>query len=609
LDAGNDATLNATVTAGQNVVGTADNNLTTMQAVTATAGSASLGAGNDANLNGTILAGQNVTGAAGQNLTTMQTVTATAGSVMLDAGSNATIGAPVNALGGGGQIVAEAGGNLGVNGQLSANDDITGMAGVNISTSQVIDSTTGTVTLDAGNVVSLGADVNAKGPAGEIVLATAQNDRAALQLGAGVELDTTNGSDGGRISAATFQLLGTRFTLLDTSVDLTFPPLTLGANLATVRIIATDAAGIRFRVEVDWMESNAGPDGERFDVIVIDGNSITDVTHRYVDNPTGDAAADIPILVRIIALGPDDSIRAFIGDGAGGTVSVLDHFDATSEQTGISTEILIDVQDIPSVVITFPAPEELPSTPEAPPTIFVSFEFESQPVERGNTTFIESSTGGVVRGENRYYQLRIVSFDEDGNLVETPKGESINLNDDRLKAIAPFDPSKLPALFGRLPADRYRIYLIEDDTERLILDFIIQQGQPIEVPETFEGDVEGPAGTIEGNGALRELLEADQLVQPGTGDFGWALPGPATHLQAAESFAERFGNASFISHGGMMVGAAALAAASSGRWEKSMDRVMEQFGRRRPFTRGRKVTRQLNGAGDHAPRTSLSLKD
>ncbi|HEY3394182.1 MAG TPA: hypothetical protein VGK58_15825, partial [Lacipirellulaceae bacterium] len=187
--------------------------------------------------------------------------------------------------------------------------------------------------------------------------------------------------------------------------------------------------------------------------------------------------------------------------------------------------------------------------------------------------------------------------------------ESINLNDPRLEAIAPFDPSKLPALFGRLPADRYRIYLIEDGTERLILDFIIQQGQPIEVPETFEGDVEGPAGPIEGNGAVRELLDTDQLVQPGAGDFGWALPGPAAHLQAAESFAERFGNASFVSHGGMMVGAAAVAAASSGRWEKSMDRVMEQFGRRRPFTRRRKVTRQSMARADHAPRTSLSLKD
>jgi hypothetical protein len=179
-----------------------------------------------------------------------------------------------------------------------------------------------------------------------------------------------------------------------------------------------------------------------------------------------------------------------------------------------------------------------------------------------------------------------------------------------LEAIAPFDPSKLPALFGRLPADRYRIYLIEDGTERLILDFIIQQGQPIEVPETFEGDVdEVPVVPMEGNGAAAEVFDVDQLAPPGAGDFGWVLPVPANQSQIAESFAERFGNASFISHGGMMVGAAALAAASAGRWEKSMDQVMEQFGRRRPFSRRRrKDTRQFDGAGNHAPQTSLSLK-
>jgi hypothetical protein len=81
-------------------------------------------------------------------------------------------------------------------------------------------------------------------------------------------------------------------------------------------------------------------------------------------------------------------------------------------------------------------------------------------------------------------------------------------------------------------------------------------------------------------------------------------------LQAAESFAERLGQTSFLSHGGIMVGAAVVAAASTGRWEKSMDRVREQFGRRRPFTRrGRKVNRQSNGAHSHAPKTSLFLKD
>jgi hypothetical protein len=282
-------------------------------------------------------------------------------------------------------------------------------------------------------------------------------------------------------------------------------------------------------------------------------------------------------------------------------------------------------------VITFPTPEALPRAPEAPPTILANFEFVSQPPQRGNTTIIESSAPTAMAGEERYYELRIVSFDENGELVEL-QADRIRLDNPNLKAIKPFDPSKLPALFGRLPADRYRIYLIEDESERLVLDFIIQEGQPIEVQETSEGTVEEvPIEPMGDEGAAGEILDADQLAEPGEADLGWAVPGtpqqngehdapynlprferePAwSRMQAAESFAEQFGEASFLSHGGIMVGAAALAATTTGRWEKSMDRVMEQFGRRRPFTRrGRRSTRQSNGAIYQAPKTSLSLKD
>jgi hypothetical protein len=220
-----------------------------------------------------------------------------------------------------------------------------------------------------------------------------------------------------------------------------------------------------------------------------------------------------------------------------------------------------------------------------------------------------------VRSEERYYELRIVSFDENGKLVETSTEQSIRLDDPKLKAIAPFDPSKLPALFGRLPPDRYRIYLIEDGTERLILDFVIEQGQPVEVPENFEGDLGGaalgPADAIEDNGATApaafqsKVERQDSELQPVSIDIR-----RSARVDAAESFAERFGQASFLSHGGMVVGAAALVATTGGRWEKSMDRVMEQFGRRRPFTRRRRrATHQSNGADHSAPQLSLSVKD
>ena len=100
---------------------------------------------------------------------------------------------------------------------------------------------------------------------------------------------------------------------------------------------------------------------------------------------------------------------------------------------------------------------------------------------------IEAGATITTVGEIRYYEFRVVTFDDEGNLVEREE-DRINLNDDRLEAIKPFNPSKLPALFGRLPADRYRIYLIEEGAERLILEFIIQGGQPVETPEGSEGD-------------------------------------------------------------------------------------------------------------------------
>jgi hypothetical protein len=60
--------------------------------------------------------------------------------------------------------------------------------------------------------------------------------------------------------------------------------------------------------------------------------------------------------------------------------------------------------------------------------------------------------------------------------------------------------------------------------------------------------------------------------------------------KAADAFAERLGRASFISHAGIVVGAAALAFSRNGRWEQSMDRLMERFDRRR---RPRNLRRQI----------------
>ncbi len=79
------------------------------------------------------------------------------------------------------------------------------------------------------------------------------------------------------------------------------------------------------------------------------------------------------------------------------------------------------------------------------------------------------------------------------------------------------------------------------------------------------------------------------LIQPNS-----LVPPPQSQSsKAADAFAERLGKASFLSHGGIVVGAAAMAYSADGRWEQSIDRLMERFDRRRrPTGRKRSIKRE-----------------
>jgi hypothetical protein len=104
---------------------------------------------------------------------------------------------------------------------------------------------------------------------------------------------------------------------------------------------------------------------------------------------------------------------------------------------------------------------------------------------------IQPETSNEDEQSLRYYELRIVAYDANGDEEESfaDQCEFNSAVDDAARvsgsddAIPHFDLTKLQALFGSLPADRYRIYLSEDGSERLILDFIIQGGQPVETPD------------------------------------------------------------------------------------------------------------------------------
>jgi hypothetical protein len=313
------------------------------------------------------------------------------------------------------------------------------------------------------------------------------------------------------------------------------------------------------------------------------------------------------MLVYIKELADGSIIPTIDGQALVGDVALNPDGTVTRSAIGIFEVLTIDVLALQTVSPTIPIMESISAPIIAPPALVANVETATPIPQRGSHLVLASAAGVTTEGEERYYELRIVVVNEDGEVDD--KKLKINLNEDKLKAISPFDPSKLPELFRRLPADRYRIYLIEDGTERMILDFIIQQGQPIETPEKETPEVEetGPL-----NDALDDQEPAEsqnavdspamRLEQPMPRQA--ALPTSATSTPGdSSSFAERLGNASFVSHGGVVLGAAALSYAVSDRWEKSVERLMERFDRRRrsPWLRRTKHQSMKPGASQREP--------
>ena len=283
---------------------------------------------------------------------------------------------------------------------------------------------------------------------------------------------------------------------------------------------------------------------------------------------------DIPLLDLPL---PAGSLR----DNMGLTVDL--NGDGTPDgQIGIMSVIRLDVLEFP-IGDVLPIPEAFPiSTPSLPPILPAApapllTSINAEPFEA-------SSAGATSQPEERYYQLRIFSFDETTNEFVESSEERIDLSSESFEAIAPFDPSKLPELFKRLPGDRYRIYLIEDGTERLMIEFVIEQvgdeGHPVELPET--GDTQGRAPANWDDTNLDEQPAAPSAAHP--------VVKPASGDGEDSSFAERLGRASFISSGGVLFGAAMLSKSVKQSRESQADRRMAAF-RKKMRTKSReKVT-------------------
>lgn len=405
-----------------------------------------------------------------------------------------------------------------------------------------------------------------------------------------------NGANGGQISQDAFKPT----VLANSDVAATQTPLSQNNRTANVEVRVTDPGGTNFGVQVDWLEGPVLDPNARIQNGTGNAEPVfIPFTHVYNSNPTGNPVADIPMVVRLVTFA-NDTIQPTVG----GVPLVF-------EKT-----VVIDVLTLPTLVPTVVV-EPLAVEAPVPPPVQVRAEV-AQAVEAPPQQFLPITGGVTSAGEERFYELRVVTFDKDGMPVEAREAR-IRLDDPRLKAINPFNPklnrtekfnlSKLPILFGRLPADHYRIYLIEDHTERLILDFTIQQGQPIEIRESesstseinkdatnpFGDEAAPPAPDANQNNGQRPA-EQVPLKNGATNNHRYqAEPMPAASdskvrskmTTSADAFAEQLGRASFVSHGGIVVGAAAFAFARRGDWEQSVDRLMERFDRRRSSPRPR----------------------
>jgi hypothetical protein len=464
------------------------------------------------------------------------------------------------------------------------------------------------------NVLGLGANITVT-TGGNIVANSLRpgNDLTGVTIAPGVIVKTPSGQIGSTI----LTLVGGQYTALQNTATKNKTTPQIGPDvLAEIQANLIDSDSKNLAVSVDWRGGTSPPADSltaRIGVYQLDGSADAAVAanaksfqHQYSRAFPPDGAfvsgGSVHTLVFVSGFAQGTIVLAVNG----GATNVLDVDQTGGIRAGV---------DIPFAgligVNALPIPEPLPTVQPVRPVIENAVEI-AEPTELPTQGFVPITAGVSSAGEERFYELRVVTFDKDGMPVEAREAR-IRLDDPRLKAINPFNPklnrtekfnlSKLPILFGRLPADHYRIYLIEDHTERLILDFTIQQGQPIEIQETespnsginrgatdpFRDEVSPPApGANQDNGGQ----PAEPIpVKSGArnGDDRQVDPTRATRganfgfkvSTSADAFAEKLGRTSFVSHGGIVVGAAAFAFARKGRWEQAMDRLMERFDRRR----------------------------
>ncbi|MEN1678599.1 MAG: hypothetical protein AAGJ46_03330 [Planctomycetota bacterium] len=408
----------------------------------------------------------------------------------------------------------------------------------------------------------------------------------------------TNLPEDVQVSKLFFVSVSGRFTALDGSNP---GPLLVNQGLGVIDAVVDPGIVAEFSLEVFWREPFAvdPPPLPEFPIMgvpedvnvlaapeaVVDpdltaplvegqfarGVTSGQFTHRFASNPDGAASPVVRVPVRL-----SDFVITQFGLGFAGR-------DVTARNSAFAIETIVEIQVQPfDVGAQTPLPEALPQTelfiealpPAAEPSAPVTFVSAPSPV---------SSTPGVTTaGEERYYELRIISFDRSGDLVET---DAIQLTKRDAAAVAPFNPSKLAKLFQLLPGDRYRLYLIEEGSERMVLDFVIEEvggeSRPVELPEQLDTV---PAAPPAAEPSAARPTETSLPVAAGDhdGDLDFRVK-PARPVLSEP-----------VASGGLLFGAAVLSQQARRRRARRADRRAARFGRAQLGVGGSAANREAN---------------
>ncbi|MGL4511472.1 MAG: beta strand repeat-containing protein [Lacipirellulaceae bacterium] len=574
LSAGGNAVVGGAVTAGTSATLATGINLTTNAAITS-GGVLSVDAGGSLTVNQALTStSSDVALTSVGDLATSAAVTAGA-AILMSAGDDATVGGAVVA---GASATLTTGANLTTNAVVTSGGALSANSGGSLAVNQALTSSGANVALRSTGVTTLAAAGDVTALRG--ISIRVENGALAAKDAVKLDNDTVLRTTGATVDAAGVPLVAKdRFVrgevfnkpadafLFKGSAALN-AALTAALRTATVEVkVAADNGagsntGVGFVVLVDWRQgSPAGPvkigdPAEELARTIRDSFVATagtsdarSLNHVYDESPETDPAANIRVPVTLAGVA-DGTITIGLSEPGSSTVT-------TSLASVVTVDVIVPVLQPLVGIVAVLTPQPFKPQPAAPAPA-VDSPVAPPPAQVQTVAIEENSAALSVKSEVRYYELRVVSVGRDG-LLDERFDQRIDLSDSQLKAIAPFDPSKLPELFRRLPGDRYRIYLIEDGAERLVIEFVIErsggEGRPVELPEREASDEMGADGDAAGIDLSLKSVPVDGLA-PAAAD----APAPAPR-----GFAAALGQASFVASGALVYAASAEGPAARAR--------------------------------------------